>query len=58
MKLSVSLPEAQVTFLDCSRQQRGLGIQSEEAWAALKLPQESVLEDESRAAGEERGRAP
>lgn len=52
MKLSVSLPEAQVAFLDRYRQQHGLASRSEVVRVALKLLQDRMLEEEYRAAGE------
>lgn len=53
MKLSVSLPETQVAFLDRYRQEHGLSSRSEVLQVALKLLQGRMLEEEYRAAGEE-----
>lgn len=53
MKLSVSLPDPQINFLDHYQQRHGLGSRSEVLQVALKLLQERALEEEYRAAGEE-----
>ncbi|BDP40371.1 hypothetical protein DAETH_03400 [Deinococcus aetherius] len=53
MKLSVSLPEPQIDFLDHYQRRHRLGSRSEVVQMALKLLQERALEEEYRAAGEE-----
>ena len=53
MKLSVSLPDPQIDFLDRYQQRYGLDSRSEVLQLALKLLQERMLEEEYRAAGEE-----
>lgn len=53
MKLSVSLPQPQIDFLDHYQRQHRLDSRSEVLQLALKLLQERALEEEYRAAGEE-----
>ncbi|MDL2342713.1 antitoxin [Deinococcus sp. MIMF12] len=53
MKLSVSLPEPQVDFLDHYQQRHRLSSRSEVLQLALKLLQKRALEEDYRAAGEE-----
>lgn len=53
MKLSISLPDPQIDFLDHYQQSHRLGSRSEVLQVALKLLQERALEEEYRAAGEE-----
>lgn len=53
MKLSVSLPDPQIDFLDRYQQRYGLDSRSEVLQLALKLLQERMLEEEYHAAGEE-----
>lgn len=53
MKLSVSLPDPQIEFLDRYQQRHGLDSRSEVLQLALRLLQERMLEEEYRAAGEE-----
>lgn len=53
MKLSVSLPDPQIDFVDHYQRVHGLSSRSEVLQVALRILQERALEEEYRAAGEE-----